>query len=160
MGVSYLDYRDWKDNTRTFETFGAYSGTIANVSDEGQPPERFNGSHMSANGLTILGTTPVLGRNFVAEDDRRGAAAVVIIGHGMWQNRYGSNPSVIGRTIRVNDTPATVIGVMPEGFKFPSTPILDAARADSESEEGKRNTVSCRPSASRTWRHATQAQSD
>ena len=51
MGVSYLDYRDWKDNTRTFETFGAYNGTVANVSDEGQPPERFNGSHISANGL-------------------------------------------------------------------------------------------------------------
>jgi putative ABC transport system permease protein len=119
MGASYLDYRDWKDNTRTFETFGAYNGTVANVSDEGQPPERFNGSHISANGLGILGTTPMLGRNFVAEDDRPGAAAVVIIGHSMFLNRYGSNPSVIGRTIRVNDTPATVIGVMPEGFKFP-----------------------------------------
>ena len=119
MGVSYLDYRDWKENTRTFETFGAYNGSVANVSDEGQPPERFNGSHISANGLAILGTTPVIGRNFVPDDDRRGAAAVVIIGHGMYQNRYGSNPSVIGRTIRVNDNPATVIGVMPEGFKFP-----------------------------------------
>ncbi len=119
MGVSYLDYRDWKDNTRTFETFGAYNGTVANVSDEGQPPERFNGSHISANGLGILGTTPMLGRNFVADDDRPGAAAVVIIGHSMFLNRYGSNPSVIGRTIRVNDNPATVIGVMPEGFKFP-----------------------------------------
>jgi putative ABC transport system permease protein len=119
LGVSYLDYRDWKDNTRTFESFGAYNGSVANVSDEGQPPERFNGSNISANGLTILGTTPTLGRNFVADDDRPGAAAVVIIGHSMFLNRYGSNPSVIGRTIRVNDTPATVIGVMPEGFKFP-----------------------------------------
>ncbi len=119
LGVSYLDYRDWKENTRTFETFGAYNGTVANVSDEGQPPERFNGSHISANGLAILGTTPMLGRNFVAGDDVRGAAAVVIIGHSLFLNRYGSNPSVIGRTIRVNDTPATVIGVMPEGFKFP-----------------------------------------
>jgi len=141
MGVSYLDYRDWKDNTRTFETFGAYNGTVANVSDEGQPPERFNGSHISANGLTILGTTPVLGRNFVADDDRRGAAGVVIIGHGMWQNRYGSNPSVIGRTIRVNDTPATVIGVMPEGFKFPFNTDLWMPLAQIPNlEEGKRNT--------------------
>jgi putative ABC transport system permease protein len=119
IGVSYLDYRDWKENTKAFETFGAYNGTTANVSDEGQPPERFNGSHISANGFGILGTTPMLGRNFVADDDRPGAAAVVIIGHSVFMNRYGSNPSVIGRTIRVNDTPATVIGVMPEGFKFP-----------------------------------------
>ncbi|MEO7135526.1 MAG: ABC transporter permease [Vicinamibacterales bacterium] len=141
MGVSYLDYRDWKENTRTFETFGAYSGTVANVSDEGQPPERFNGSHISANGLTLLGTTPVLGRDFVADDDRRGAAAVVIIGHGMWQNRYGSNPAVIGRTIRVNDTPATVIGVMPEGFKFPFNTDLWVPLAQIPNlETGKRNT--------------------
>jgi putative ABC transport system permease protein len=119
MGVSYLDYRDWKENTRTFESFGAYNGNVANVSDEGQPPERFNGSNISANGLSILGTTPMLGRNFVANDDQRGAPAVVIIGYSMFLNRYASNPSVIGRTIRVNDTPATVIGVMPEGFKFP-----------------------------------------
>ena len=118
-GVSYLDYRDWKENTRTFESFGAYNGTVANVSDEGQPPERFNGSNISANGLSILGTTPMLGRNFLPEDDQRGAPAVVIIGYSMFLNRYGSNPSVIGRAIRVNDNPATVIGVMPEGFKFP-----------------------------------------
>jgi predicted permease len=119
MGVSYLDYRDWGENTRTFESFGAYNGTVANVSDEGQPPERYNGSHMSANGFSILGVRPVIGRDFSADDDRRGAAPVVLIGHGMWLNRYGSNPSIIGRTIRVNDIPATVIGVMPEGFKFP-----------------------------------------
>ena len=141
MGVSYLDYRDWKENTRSFETFGAYNGTVANVSDEGQPPERFNGSHISANGLTILGTTPVLGRNFVADDDRRGAAGVVIIGHSMWLNRYGSNPSVIGRTIRVNDIPATVIGVMPEGFKFPFNTDLWMPLAQIPNlEESKRNT--------------------
>ena len=75
LGVSYLDYRDWKENTKTFETFGAYNGTVANVSDEGQPPERFNGSHISANGLAILGTTPVLGRNFVADDERQRLSA-------------------------------------------------------------------------------------
>src|SRR5688500_13563170 len=60
MGVSYLDYRDWRDNTRAFETFGAYSGTIANLSDEGQPPERYNGAHMSANAFSILGIRPAL----------------------------------------------------------------------------------------------------
>ncbi len=49
MGVSYLDYRDWRENTKTFDSFGAYSGTLANVSDEGQPPERYNGAYMTAN---------------------------------------------------------------------------------------------------------------
>ena len=46
MGVSYLDYRDWRDNTKAFDAFGAYNGTVANLSDEGQPPERYNGSHL------------------------------------------------------------------------------------------------------------------
>ena len=119
LGVSFLDFRDFRDSSRTFEMLGAFNGTIANVSDEGQPPERFNGSHMSAINFQIVGQQPALGRGFTAEDDRPGAPAVVLIGHSMWMNRYGSNPSVVGRTIRINDVPTTVIGVMPDNFKFP-----------------------------------------
>jgi putative ABC transport system permease protein len=119
MGVSYLDYRDWKEGTRAFDTFGAYNGTVANVSDEGQPPERYNGSNITANTMTVLGVRPVIGRDFLPEDDRPGAPAVALIGHKMWVSRYGSNPSVIGKTVRINDVPTTVIGVVPEGFQFP-----------------------------------------
>ncbi len=118
-GVSYLDFRDWKDGSRSFELLGAYNGLVANVSDEGQPPERFQAAHMAAVNFQILGTQPTLGRSFNAGEDGRGADPVVVIGHGMWVNRYGSSPSIIGRSIRVNDVPTTVIGVMPEGFKFP-----------------------------------------
>jgi putative ABC transport system permease protein len=118
-GVSYLDFRDWRDSSRSFELLGAYNGVVANISDEGQPPERYQGAHMSAINFQILGTQPVVGRTFTAEDDRPGAPAVVLIGHGIWVNRYGSNPSVIGRVVRINDVPTTVIGVMPDGFKFP-----------------------------------------
>jgi len=124
MGVSYLDFRDWRENTRTFESLAAFTGTTANVSDEGQLPEQFNGTYLSANAFAIMRQRPVLGRDFLPEDDRPGAAPVVLIGHGMWQNRYGSNPSVIGRTVRINDVPSTVIGVMPEGFKFPQNADL------------------------------------
>ncbi len=119
LEVSYLDFRDWAERSRTVESFAAYSGDIANVSDEGQPPERFSGQYITANGLPMLGQQPILGRGFTPDDDRVGAAPVVLIGHGMWTNRYGASSSVIGRTIRVNDVPATVIGVMAEGFKFP-----------------------------------------
>lgn len=119
MGVSYLDYRDWRENTKAFDAFGAYNGTIANLSDEGQPPERYNGSHMSANAFGVLGMRPVIGRDFVPDDDRRGAASVALIGHKVWVNRYGSSPGVIGRTVRINDNPTTIIGVMPEGVQFP-----------------------------------------
>jgi putative ABC transport system permease protein len=140
MGVSYLDYRDWRENTKSFESFGAYNGTIANLSDEGQPPERYNGSHMSANAFSILGTNPSLGRGFVPDDDRRGAASVALIGHTVWVNRYGGNPSVIGRTVRINDLTTTIIGVMPEGFRFPfNTDVWLPLSQINGLEEQKRN---------------------
>ena len=142
-GVSYLDYRDWRDNTKTFESFGAYNGNVGNLSDEGQPPERYNLSNITANGMSILGTRPVLGRDFVPDDDRRGAPAVALIAHGVWQNRYGSNPSVIGRQVRINDVPATIIGVMPEGFRFPfNTDLWMPLAQITGLEEQKRNTRS------------------
>src|SRR5262245_21325550 len=97
MGVSYLDYRDWKDNTKTFDAFGAYNGTTANLSDEGQPPERYNGSHVTANAFAVLGVRPVIGRDFVPADDVRGAPSVALIGYKVWINRYGSSPDVVGR---------------------------------------------------------------
>jgi putative ABC transport system permease protein len=119
MGVSFLDFRDWRDNVTAFDAFGAYNGGTFNLSDEGQPPERYNGSHVSANLMSVLGARPVIGRDFAPDDDRRGAAAVALIAHGVWVNRYGRNPSVLGRTVRINDNPTTIIGVMPEGFRFP-----------------------------------------
>jgi len=124
MGVSYLDFRDWRDSTRAFESLAAFTSTPANVSDEGRLPEQFSGTYLSANAFTVMRQRPMIGRDFLPEDDRPGAAAVVLLGHGLWQNRYGSNPNVIGRTIRINDVPSVVIGVMPEGFKFPQNADL------------------------------------
>ena len=118
-GASYPDFEDWRAATRTFAGLSAYSSQTMNVSDEGRTPERFQGPYLSANTFTLIGQQPLLGRDFLPEDDRPGAAAVVMLGNGVWKNRYGSDPSVLGRTIKVNEVPATVIGVMPEGFKFP-----------------------------------------
>jgi putative ABC transport system permease protein len=123
-GSSYQDFEDWRAATRTFAGLAAYSGQTLNVSDEGRAPERFQGPYLSANAFKLIGQQPLVGRDFRPEDDRPGAAAVVILGNGVWKNRYGSDPSVIGRVIKVNDVPSTVIGVMPEGFKFPSNADL------------------------------------
>jgi putative ABC transport system permease protein len=119
LGVSYLDFKDWTAGSRTFSALAAYSGTTANLSEQGKAPERFSGVYISANAFKLLGLSPMLGRDFLPEDDRPGAPAVVMLGSGVWKTRYGSDRAVIGRTIRVNDTPSVVIGVMPEGFKFP-----------------------------------------
>ena len=89
------------------------------IADEDRAPERARGTFVSSNLFPLLGHTPVLGRTFRPEDDTPGAAAVVMLGNGLWRTRYGADAGIIGRTVRVNDVPATVIGVMPPGFKYP-----------------------------------------
>src|SRR6188474_1944192 len=118
-GLSYLEFKDWQAGTRAFTGMAAFQGNTMNVSDEGRAPEQFAGPYISANAFRLIGEKPMIGRDFLPEDDVPGAPAVVLLGNGIWKNRYGSDPSVIGRTIKVNEQPATVIGVMPEGFKFP-----------------------------------------
>jgi putative ABC transport system permease protein len=140
MGVSYLDFKDWRAASKTFSLLAAYNFSVMNVSEEGRAPERFNGTFVSADAFRILGQRPVLGRDFLPEDDRPGAPAVILIGNGVWKNRYGSDPTVVGRTVRVNDVPSVVIGVMPEGFRFPqSADVWQPIALISELEEQKRN---------------------
>jgi putative ABC transport system permease protein len=117
-GLSYLEFQDWREGNRAFSGIAAFSGQTMNVSDEGRAPERFGGPYISANAFTLIGEKPLVGRDFLPEDDRPGAPPVVLLGNGIWKNRYGSDPAVIGRTIKVNELPATIVGVMPEGFKF------------------------------------------
>jgi putative ABC transport system permease protein len=119
MGVSYLDFKDWKAQTKTFQDLGAFSLETINLSDQGNVPERYSGGRLTANTFALIGQKPMLGRNFLPDEDKPGSATVVILGHGIWKTRYGKDPGIIGRPIRVNDIPATVIGVMPEGMKFP-----------------------------------------
>ena len=123
-GMSYLDFEDYRRATRTFSGLAAFSGSVMNVSDEGRTPERFQGPFISATAFKLIGQRPQLGRDFLPEDDRPGAPAVVVLGNGIWKNRYGRDPSIIGRSIKINDIVSTVIGVMPEGFKFPNNADL------------------------------------
>jgi hypothetical protein len=74
---------------------------------------------MSASGFGITGTKPVIGRLYTADDDRAAATPVVVISNDIWKNRYGSDPAIVGRTIKINGQPATVIGVMAPDMKFP-----------------------------------------
>ena len=118
-GVSFKDYEDWRRSARSFTGLAGFGTTVMNVSDRGRAPERYSGPYISANAFHLIGQRPLLGRDFTADDDRPGAEPVVILGNGVWKTRYGSDPSIVGRTIKVNEVPSTVIGVMPEGFKFP-----------------------------------------
>ena len=90
-----------------------------NVSDDGNAAEFVFGAHISHDAFRLLRTAPLRGRDFLPEDDVGGAASTAILSHRLWMSRYGGDPKVIGRTIRLNDRPSVLIGVMPEGFEFP-----------------------------------------
>jgi putative ABC transport system permease protein len=119
FGVSYLDFLDFQAGARTFSGLAAFTQSTLTLSEDGRAAERTSSAYVSANAFQLLGDKPALGRDFVPADDQPGAPAVVILGSRIWTTRYGGDPATIGRSVRVNGVPATVIGVMPEGFRFP-----------------------------------------
>ncbi len=119
FGVSLQDFEDWRRASRTFAGMTlVQSGNLA-ISGDDRVPESYPGGYISANAFDLIGVQPVVGRGFAAADDAPGAPAVVLISGDIWKSRYGADPSVIGKSIRVNALPATVIGIMPPGLKWP-----------------------------------------
>lgn len=98
-GVSYLDFLDWRDGLRAFTGLAAYADTSMNLGVEGHSADHLAGCFMSANAFSALRERPIVGRDFRPEDDRPGAAPVIIIGHGVWAERFGADTSAIGRTM-------------------------------------------------------------
>jgi predicted permease len=117
--VSQAELLDWRAQSRTFASLAGYSETNLNISDDSNLPEQAHGTAITANAFGVLRQQPLVGRDFAAGDEHPGAERVVIIGYAVWQNRYGRDPNVVGRTLRVNGQPATIVGVMPEGMRFP-----------------------------------------
>ena len=122
--MSYADFKDWERLTRSFVGLAAVQTGTMNVSDDVVAPERFFGSYVSARTFRLLHTQPMFGRDFTVDDDGAGVPPVVILAHRVWKERYQGDPGILGRTIRVNAQPSTVIGVMPEGMEFPTNTAL------------------------------------
>lgn len=119
MRISYPDFRDYRAQMSSVESMEAASDVQAVLSEHGTPPAPYHMEHATSGLFEMLHIRPVLGRGFLSSDDKPGAPPVLLLGYGVWKDRYGGSPSVIGRSVRENDTQATIIGVMPEGFKFP-----------------------------------------
>ena len=119
--VGFATIRDYIDRATTFEAAAAL-GDWQPTLTEGTEPERLQGLRVSAMYFRTLGVQPALGRDFRAEEDVTGAPRVVIIGHTLWQRRFGGDPAVIGKPISIGGTPMPVVGVMPEGFDDVTTP--------------------------------------
>ncbi len=118
--LSFPDFEDYRDQSRSFEELAASSNAWVNVADDDEIPERVFGAYVTGDFFRMVGEAPLLGRDFRDDDDLPMSEPVVILGHSLWQNRYRGDPEVVGRTLRVNSLPATVVGVMPPEMRFPS----------------------------------------
>ncbi|MDQ3120654.1 MAG: ABC transporter permease, partial [Verrucomicrobiota bacterium] len=113
---------DLREKNQVFQEMAAFVGRGFNAQG-GDKPERLQGTRVSASLFSLLGVQPVLGRGFLAEEDEPGKTSVVVISEGLWQRRFGGDPGIVGRTIPLDDRSYTVVGVMPRGFRFPSSRV-------------------------------------
>jgi len=114
---AYLNFLDWQRDTKTFSSMAMYRNQDYNFIGIGEA-ERLSGYMISADFFFTLGVNPVLGRTFRSDDDQVGAARVVILGGGFWKRRFGSSPEILGRSLILNGTSYTVVGVVPPSFTF------------------------------------------
>jgi predicted permease len=130
--IAYSDYLEYREQATTFESLEASMNANVTLSDEGNPPEPYGMSRVTPGFFDMLGVQSVVGRRFEPADTTAGAAPVVLISHNVWRDRYGRSPDVVGRSVRAGSELATIIGVMPEGFGFPSAqqvwmPLVETA---------------------------------
>ncbi|MCP4656492.1 MAG: ABC transporter permease, partial [bacterium] len=159
LSVSAPDLRDWIENNTVFEAIGAYGFANFNLHSDDEP-ERVQGAAISAALFPMLGVEPALGRNFLSEEDVPGAPAAVLVGHELWERHFAGDPAVIGRTLRLDDEPREIVGVMPPGFKFPLhgqiwTPL--ALDPDAEKRDARRWHAIARLEAGTTVDQAREA---
>jgi predicted permease len=119
LGISRLDFIDWRDSSRSFSQIGILQGASMNVSEQGHPPEQYTGTYDTANLFAIIGQRPQIGRDFTPADDTPGAEPVAIISDSLWKSRYAGDRAVLGRAIKINDKMYTVVGVMGPEMQFP-----------------------------------------
>ena len=117
--TSYSELQDWRAGSHAFAGLAGYRYETPNLSDDAGMPEQVDATRVTSDAFNLLKQPPLAGRAFTSDDERPGAAPVVLIGHALWQRRYGGDRGVLGKTLRINGEPATIIGVMPEGMKFP-----------------------------------------
>ncbi|MEK6410810.1 MAG: ABC transporter permease [Acidobacteriota bacterium] len=118
--VSAAEFWDYKDGNGVFSNIAAFTTENLNLTGQGEAA-RIQVARVSASLFPLLGVPPKIGRAFTEDEDRQGAAAVILISERLWGTRFGSDAEISGRTVRLDEKPYTIIGVMPARFQFPST---------------------------------------
>jgi putative ABC transport system permease protein len=119
MSVAYPNYLDWRAQQTVFEQMAAMQLQSYNLSGAGEA-ERLSGRNVSPEFFAALGVAPALGRVFTEEENAPGRERVAVISHGLWQRRFGGDAAVLGRAVTLNGQPFTVVGVLPQGFRYSS----------------------------------------
>ncbi|MFZ0272145.1 MAG: ABC transporter permease [Acidobacteriaceae bacterium] len=117
FGSSVLNFIDWREQNHSFQQLGAISYDNYTLTGSGDP-EQFSGNPISPALTRVLGLRPIAGRDFHDDEEKPGAAPVVMIGEGLWKRRFGSDPSLIGRTITLNGKATTVVGIAPQALNL------------------------------------------
>ena len=118
LGMPIAEYVDYRDRQKSFDRISAYADGTMNVSGAGVP-ERYSGAWVTASFFDIAPTKPLLGRVILPGEDTPQGQKVVVLGYGLWKRRFGGDPAVLGQVMRVNSQPFTIVGVLPEGYRFP-----------------------------------------
>ena len=115
--VAMGNFLDWRTQQTVFDGLAALNYSNVNLTGSAEP-ERIQGAVVTTNFFSLLGTKPIIGRGFLAEEENPDSARTMIISYGLWQRRFGSDPDVIGKTLTVNGNPVSVIGILPSTFEF------------------------------------------
>jgi predicted permease len=118
-GRAAHDFLTWRAELTSVADLGAFRQFTRNLIASGVPADTVRVAEMSASGFRVVAEAPILGRPLLDEDERPGAAPVLVIGEQDWRDRFGSDPGIIGRIVRLDETVCTIVGVMPASFRFP-----------------------------------------
>ena len=116
--VAPLTYLEWQSQASSFEQLGAYSWDGVNFTGDGTP-QKIQDFLITPNFFATLGVQPQLGRDFLVEEGQPGRNQELILSHGLWERRYASDPKILGKIVKVNGKPFTIVGVMAKGFDYP-----------------------------------------
>jgi predicted permease len=119
LSVSPPNYLDVKNQSQLFEHLAVFGNRPGNITGADEP-ERVSVAGVSADFFKVLGVEPILGRTFLPEEDKPGGPLLAVLSYGFWQQRYGADPDIMGRTLTLDDFSYTIIGVMPPESQYPS----------------------------------------
>ncbi|MGC1904952.1 MAG: ABC transporter permease [Candidatus Acidiferrum sp.] len=138
VAVAPATFFDWKKEAKSFDSITAYAWDEVNLTGD-REPQKVQSFQVAANFFDTIGVSPAMGRAFLAEEEEIGKNQSIILGHALWEQRYGSNPNILGKNIKVDGKSYTVVGVMAKGFDYPMPAEAWIPLAFDTKERGRRD---------------------